>query len=91
MLSHLQTCCPKETCRVFIYTFSAESESASVRTHVCQRCGTYYTKDDWKALATNVMNDADAVNNEWTGAEATAFVKHVVEYYTTYRRVATFY
>ena len=62
LLSHLETCCPKDTCRVFIYTSFTESARRS-HSHERQQRGAY-TEDEWSAVATNFTKDVDVVNNE---------------------------
>ena len=88
LLSHLETCCPKDTCRVFIYTSFAESARRS-HSHERQQRGAY-TKDEWSAVVTNFTKDVDVVNNEWTGAEATGYMKHIVEHYQDLAEVLVF-
>jgi len=81
LLGHLAGCCPKDTCRVWLYS-AFEKDGKSVRSHTLQKqTQVALDIDDWMQVSTPFEKHGGRVNNTWTGTESTAYLTHVYERY----------
>jgi len=81
LLGHLAGCCPKDTCRVWLYS-AFDKGGKSVRSHTLQKqTQVALDIDDWMEVSTPFEKHGDRVNNTWTGTESTAYLTHVYERY----------
>ena len=81
LLGHLAGCCPKDTCRVWLYS-AFEKGGKSVRSHTLQKqTQVALDIDDWMQVSTPFEKHGGRVNNTWTGTESTAYLTHVYERY----------
>ena len=78
---HLAGCCPKDTCRVWLYS-AFDKGGKSVRSHTLQKqTQVALDIDDWMEVSTPFEKHGGRVNNTWTGTESTAYLTHVYERY----------
>ena len=81
LLGHLAGCCPKDTCRVWLYS-AFEKGGKSVRSHTLQKqTQVALDIDGWMQVSTPFKKYGGRVNNTWTGTESTAYLTHVYERY----------
>lgn len=81
LLGHLAGCCPKDTCRVWLYS-AFDKGGKSVRSHTLQKqTQVALDIDDWMQVSTPFEKQGGRVNNTWTGTESTAYLTHVYERY----------
>lgn len=78
-LSHVEHCCPQRYCRLFVYL---SSSTVAQRSHSHEKKSRgYFTSVDWNNINTSMSKHVDVINNSWTGAESTGYMKYIVDNY----------
>ena len=80
LFKHLEGCCPKRACRVWLY--SAFEKGKSVRSHSLpkqEQVGLGI--EGWMNVSTPFEKHVLRVNNTWTGTEATGYLTYVHQLY----------